>query len=395
MTSTLQRPSRGLPATAPPVGVLRAGLPSALWAATVGLVLVTVPILLGWLADSRGGAGAADALATAAQVWLLAHGAALLTPSGPVDLVPLGLTLLPVTLLHRAGRHAAAQRPVADLPDAARLTAAVALPYAFGVGLLSLVAVTPAVTVSVEQALTGGLLIGTVAAGLGVLRQAGLWSNVRQLCPNLLREAAVGGTAALLVLLGAGALVAAGVTAAHGGRSLDFLAGTEPGLVGGALVVLGTLAVLPVAVVWGACWLVGPGFAVGSGTAVGPFDTHLSAVPSLPLLAGLPASGPPTWLGVLSLAVPLAAGALAGLLVLRRGGGWAHASLAGPVAGLGLWVLASAASGPLGAGRLSDVGPAPWSAGLALAVEVTGGALLAVGGQRLLARRTARASADA
>lgn len=391
MTSTLQRPARSSSRTPTPapVGALRAGLPAALWATTAGLVLVAVPILLGWLADSRGGAGAAEALATVGQVWLLAHGAALATPSGPVDLVPLGLTLLPLALLHRAGRHAVTLRPVSDLPDAARLIGAVALPYAFGVALLALVAVTPAVTVSVVQALTGGLLLGTFGSGLGVLRQAGLGSDVRALCPPWLVVPVVAGAAALLALLAAGALTVAVLTAVNGGRSLNFLTATEPGLVGGVLVVLGALVLLPVAVVWAASWLVGTGFSVGAGTAVGPFDTHLGAVPSLPLLGALPASGPPTWLAVLVLAVPLLAGAVAGLVVLRRGGGWAGAVLTGPVAGLGLGLLSGAAAGPLAGGRLSDVGPTPWLAGLSFGAAVTLGALLTVGVVRLRARRAA------
>ncbi len=367
--------------------MLRAGLPSALWATTAGLVLVAVPVLLGWVADSRGGAGTAETLATAGQLWLLAHGAALSTPAGPVDLVPLGLTLLPIALLHRAGRHAVALHPVADLRDAARLTGAVALPYALGVALLSVVAVTPSVTVSIVQALSGGLLLGTFAAGVGVVRQAGLGGSVRSACPSRLRSPLVAGAAGLLAVLAAGGSTVAVMTGVHAGRSLEFLAGTEPGLVGGLLVVLGALALLPVAVVWAAGWLVGPGFSVGVGTTVGPFDTQLGAVPSLPLLGALPASGPPTWLAVLVLVVPLLAGALAGLIVLRRGGGWTDAALAGPVAGLGLAVLAAACAGPLAGGRLGDVGPMAWSVGLAFAAEVTAGALAVVGAQHLRSRR--------
>ena len=55
---------------------------------------------------------AADAVATALMAWLVGHHAHLAVPGGELALVPLGLTALPVALLHaatlRAGRTAVA-----------------------------------------------------------------------------------------------------------------------------------------------------------------------------------------------------------------------------------------------------------------------------------------------
>jgi hypothetical protein len=159
--------------------------------------------------------------------------------------------------------------------------------------------------------------------------------------------------------------------------------GTEPGAVGGLGLLLLGLSLVPNAVVWAASWWAGPGFAVGAGTSVGPFGVELGAVPALPLLTALPASAPPTWLGVLALAVPVLAGALSGRL-LAGGGSWLRllgdAVLAGLVAGASLGLLAALSGGPLGGERLAVVGPSGWQVGALVAVQVavgvTAGAVL-------------------
>jgi hypothetical protein len=108
---------------------------------------------------------------------------------------------------------------------------------------------------------------------------------------------------------------------------------------------------------------------------VGPFGTTLGAVPALPLLAALPSGPAPTWFGVLGLGVPLAAGAAGGVLLARRlRCTWGRAALEGlylgPCVGALFAVLAWLSSGPLGGGRLTDVGPSWWQVFLALTAEV-------------------------
>ena len=49
----------------------------------------------------------------------------------------------------------------------------------------------------------------------------------------------------------------------------------------------------------------------------------------------------------------------------------------GPCAGAAVALLAAAAGGPVGGGRLTAVGPSPWQVGLAVALEVTLGAAAA------------------
>jgi hypothetical protein len=78
---------------------------------------------------------------------------------------------------------------------------------------------------------------------------------------------------------------------------------------------------------------------------------------------------------VVGLAVPVAAGALGGVVLARRlSCGPGRAALEGlalgPCAGVALALLAWLSGGPLGGGRMVQVGPSPWQVGLAVLAEV-------------------------
>lgn len=373
MTATLDRPAPPRPPASvrrPAPSPLGPGIFAAVWAVGAGLVCFGFPVLLVWATDSRSGSGALSAIRAIGQLWLLAHGASFDVPAGVLGLTPLGLVLLPLALLRRAGRHGARSSGVSTLPDAARLVVSVAFPYAVLTAVVAAVSATEDVRPAPVQALVGGLVVGVVGSAMGVLREA-------RLTPPLPARAArtlAGATAAVAVLVAAGSLLAGFSLAQHFSRASSLAGATDPGVAGGlALLGLG-IACVPNGAVWGAAWLAGPGFAVGAGTAVGPFGTVLGPVPALPLLAGLP-SGPPPGLAVLALLVPIAAGVLAGLLVARRlscssARAAADAALVGPAAGLLMAALSYLSGGPLGEGRLADVGPSPWRVGLAVALEV-------------------------
>jgi len=356
-------------------GLLRSGLPAAGWAAAAGLVAVAVPVLLLWAADSRSGAGAGEALRTVASVWLLAHGATLHLPGGAIGLTPVGLLALPLLLVERAARHAAGEHEVRTLSDGSRLAAGVAGPYALLLvavaGLARGVEVRPAVV----QALVGASLLGVLGAAIGVVRGAGLSGQVWTALPDGLRRAVPPAAAALLALLGAGALLAGASLALHLRQAAEMAMVSSPGVLGGVgLLLLGVLLV-PTGTVWGACYLAGPGFAVGAGTSVGPLGVALGPVPAVPVLAALPTHPLPLAVGLLVLLVPVAAGLLAGHVAQRAGSGLLTGLLAGPLAGGALALLAGVSGGPVGGGRLAVVGPSWWQAGLAATAEVCAGVL--------------------
>jgi hypothetical protein len=377
MTFTLERPPLRAPVrrNQPERSALGPGLVAAVWAMGAGLVTLGIPVLLAWATDSRSGSGAASATRAIGQLWLLAHGASMSVPGGVVGVTPLGLTLLPLALLHRAGRHGARSLEVSSIPQAARLVVAVAFPYAVGCAVVAAASATSQVKPAPVQAMLSGLLVACLGAASGVLREAGLLRAAARLLPRRARGLLLGTVASTAALLAGGSMLAGLSFVRHGARASSLAAASDPGLVGGlALLALGLLCV-PNAALWGSAWLTGPGFAVGVGTSVGPFGTTLGAVPALPIFAALPSGPVPTWLGVVGLAVPLAAGALGGVVLARRlscrAGRAALEGLAlGPCAGLAMGAAAWLSGGPLGGGRLSDVGPSWWQVGLAVTIEV-------------------------
>lgn len=375
MTQTVERArlSRPAPPTRQPAPqVLLPGASAAAWALAAGLVLLGLPVLLAWATDSRSGSGAAAALRTVGQLWLVAHGIGLTLASGPVHLTPLGLTAVPLLLLHRAGRHGVRSVPVSRARDVIRLVLAMATPYALAAAVLASLATTSAVRPSTIEALLLGFVIGVVGSLSGIAREAGLQVPLPDRARELLRATAMG----TAVLLAGGALAAGSSVVLHAGRVTSLASATDPGMLGGLALLLLSLSLVPNAAVWGLCWTAGPGFAVGVGTTVSPWASSLGPVPAFPLLGGLPSGPAPTWLAVAVVAVPVAAGLLGGWAVARSLGAVSvtRAALEGaavaPCIAIVVALLALVSGGPLGDGRLSAVGPSPWRVGLVVLAEV-------------------------
>ena len=395
MTSTLQRLSAcSLPlrSTGPsqPRPTPVAGALAALAVGGVGLAVPTVLVLLVWATEVRTGASVVEALRTAGRIWLLTHGVPLELPSGRLGLLPGGLLALPLWLLWRAGTSVSRSRRAGSVRAAAAVAAAVALPYAAVTTAVAALCAGPAVRPSLGAAALSGLTVALLGAFAGALRPDRLWRAAWLRLGERTRRTLPSVVAVSALLVAGGALLAGTSLAVHGARAAELAAAGSPGPVGGLALLLVGLSLVPNAVVWGAAWLAGPGFAMGVGTVVGPFGHELGPVPALPLLAALPAGGLPAWTGALALLVPLGAGALAGRLLERAARpGSAGEQVTGRAllvdvvavsAACGvLWAgLAWLSGGPVGGARLADVGPSAAAVGAAVAVETALGAAAAV-----------------
>jgi hypothetical protein len=345
-------------------------------------------LVAAWVADAGPGSSGADAVRAAADAWLLAHGGGLRIPAGHVRGIPLGLTLLAAIVLHRAGASLARAVEVTDLRAAARATAALAVPYGLLAAAVAKLAATGTAAASAPAAGAGALLLAGVAGGRGVLRAADLFPAVGRRLPVRLPAVARAALAGVGGLLAAGLAVLMVALVWHGGRFAELVGSLRPGLVGGVVLMLGCLLLLPNAALWSVAYAAGPGFTVGAGTGVSPFGATLGPVPAFPLLAALPGDGTPPPAVRAVLLLPVLAGVLAGWELSRRlpaGGAptrlpaslTGRAALAGTFglvtgvgAGLVTALLAVLAGGALGPGYLAAVGPSAWQVALALAVEV-------------------------
>ena len=356
------------------------------WAAVVSFAPVLVVVLLGWFGTTDVSGGTAVRFAVTG--WLLAHGVPFAAPHGQVGLVPLGITALVVWRLVRAGAHTA--RAVATGPrDVPYVVGALGIGYGLIGGVAGYVASTGAFDSSPLRAfLTAGVLAAASSAP-GALVETGAAGELWRRWPEPVREGLRGGAYAGLVVLAAGAALAGLATVMAYPDAVDLYHGYHAGIGGGAGITLVGLIYAPNLAIWGASYLVGPGFGFGVGTHVTLFDVSLGPLPAVPVLAGLPTGPAPTAVGVL-LAVPVLAGIVAGVAAARRDperewrpllGG---AALTGPVAGVLLGLAAFASSGPLGSGQLAQVGPTWWSVALVTTLVVAAGATLAAGATRLL-----------
>lgn len=329
------------------------------------LVLATVlaVYLSGTAQDAAAALSADGAVRTAARLWGLGFGGAFSPFTGEGGAADrLSLPLLGLTLLHAGLAWGATGR--------ARLSGPlpvlwVGLAAGLGASVLCLLGGGG----PVWGAVPGAALVTGGAAWArwwrDGCRETGQTGRARLLPagPEWLVEGLVlaARTAGLLLL---GALVTAGGMLLSGWERVTALqqALSGGGVAATAALVLLQVGWLPTLLVWALSWLTGAGFRVGDGTLFSPGGVRAGPVPSLPLLGALPEAG----LGAVSVwvaLVPLTLAALCAWSRRRRLRGLglpcavaASAAATGVlVAGTGLafW----AASGAVGPGRLTQVGP--------------------------------------
>ncbi len=349
--------------------VFLASAATAGWAALVSFLPLLVLVALAWLVDGAGNSSVRAALRFAGAGWLLGHGVPVGTRSGPFGLAPLGLTVLIVWRLVRAGAHTA--RAVGGDRRAALAGAlGVAVGYGLLATLVSVLVSTDEMRLSPLRTFLATGLLALVSAVTGAVRETGMGRHIAGQFSPAVRYGLRSGVMAVCALLAAGALVAGAALAWHADDAAETMRGYQAGAAGDAGITLICLIYAPTLAVWAVSYLAGPGFAVGTGTAVGVAGVRLGPVPAVPVLAGLPSHAAPA-LGTLLLAVPLLIGAALGVLAARRqaGTGWRPlllcTVLTGVTAGVLLAVAGMLASGSLGAGRLATLGPSWWQLGLA------------------------------
>ncbi|NUP24932.1 MAG: hypothetical protein HOZ81_54535, partial [Streptomyces sp.] len=300
MASVIDMTARRRPPSSPPThlhgrrpGLGVSFLGGAL-AAGLGLGVFAVLVMVLWVSSPYPDSGPGGALRIAAVLWLLAHGAELVradTLSGvpaPVGVTPLLLFALPMLLVHRAARDAAADGGEGEpLVPGPTVWAGVVLGY-LGVG-----------AAAAAFAARGELrpdwwwtalwvpVVVTVAAGAGVWTACGqppeavervlvaLPRWVRRLVPGVAARARLGvaaraGGAGMAVLVGAGAVLMGASLVWHGAAVRGSFSRLTEGWSGWFAVLLLCAALVPNAAVWAASYALGPGFVLGVGHVVGP-----------------------------------------------------------------------------------------------------------------------------
>jgi hypothetical protein len=363
-----------------PVPLPFAAFRAACTAAGAGLAVMTILVLVGWIAAPHPGVGLIGVLRTAAVLWLIGHHVAVqVKGAGRIGMLPLGLVLMPGAMLWWAGRSLARGQRVSTPRQVVSAALSVAVIYALIAGALAILSQTSLARASISQAVLGGFVVAFVATWFGAARGAASWRRLGALMSARSRSILAGSAGSLAALAAAGFLTTAVALANHQHQFTAMYGQLDAGVIGAGLLLLAQVAYLPNAVMWSIAYMLGPGFAVGTGTVVSPTGSVLGRVPSFPLLTALPAAvhaSDPGWLAATSLAVPYLAGAIGGLLVVRQApqvsvdGAAIRGFCGGAGCGLVLGVLAGYSGGPLGEGRLSAVGPSAWQVTLVGVLEL-------------------------
>lgn len=339
----------------------------ALGGAQAALTSLAIALALGltawYLADAGGHGQTTDALRVGADTWLVGHGSRITLSGLPIGIVPLGLTVMLLLGAYRCGRRAAGR--AAEVHDDGTLAAGVAAfagAYLVVTVIVAVVASQSGASVGLGRAGLGAVGVSVLGGGLGLAvgtERARTWLAP---VPTWAKEVAVGAVSGALALLAAGAVLAAVSLLFSFDEAANVL--SDLGLsTGEALSYTFVMALLaPNVALFGSAYLLGPGFAVGVGTSVSPSAVTLGAVPAVPFLAALPPDGPaPGWLKLLLL-VPVLAAAIGTAKARAYADDVAYdvAALRGAGSGLGAGLLITLAialaGGPMGTGRLADIG---------------------------------------
>lgn len=371
---------------------------AALGALAVGLGVCIVPALAAQLSASTSSLSVLGAVLLGIDAFVLGHGGSLVITGGAVpgavSIPPLGLMLVLLVVtsspMRRMGRAldlvtAEGVLRTRAVRDAGAALAAFVLVYGAGGFLVASVGrsdLVEPVAPSAALACAVVAVLGGVIGLLGGMRASGARLGARVRALDLLPTpydaiARATGIAVLTLLVGA-LLVTLVMVGLGAGRIGALWSELDPGLVGGIVLALVQLALLPLFVVWTLAVLVGGTFTVGTGTAVSLSGSQTGLMPALPLLGAMPAPGAAPGAVWALLAVPVLAVGLGAVRLARDVSGRDVRTrvLSWCVYAAGLVVvvllLLGLSIGGIGTGRLAVLGPDVLSALPVLAGIVVG-----------------------
>jgi len=380
----------------------------ALIVTAIGIGLSIAPLTLTWLLEGDGSTSWLVALQVAVFAFLLATGVPVEVTEGKllgiefpdfaINVMPLGLTLLMALMVIRVGYRLSATSSLWP----AWIGGAISF-GAIGLGASALVN-NDAVYVGEWEPLVipavffGGLLVLSSTLGSryemfvganGVEAKERIWiraqfaniyAKLHWSLRSVLSPAARVGLGVVVTMALVSALMLALALGFGWIEVVRLYEGLRVSVLGGVMVTLGQLAILPNLIVYAMAWLAGPGFVIGLGSTVSPFASQLGPMPAFPVFAALPTGGFDR--GILFALVPVLAAFIGTLLVRKHVDQirWEYATrftasiaLAGVsalIASSSAMLLAAMASGSLGPGRFELVGVNVLQFGLVVFLEV-------------------------
>ncbi len=360
----------------------------------LGILVPFVVGLLGWASLTGVHATPVTVWQLAVQTWALGHGvplhvtlgdsSAVLTDSlstFDLSLAPFAFAIVTLFLGRRAGRR---------LGGSDESVAIAGFATAFVAGLTALV-LASAHTSTVQLDVVSGTVRILIPFVVGLVIGWKPWSDPRvstriaydipvEWRDNIVTALRIA-AATLVGLIGvaSGALVIGLILGFS--TEVSLYESLHTGILGGLVITVAHLALVPVAIVWMVAWIAGPGFALGAGAVVSPFAATVGAVPAIPILGAIPEStsvGP--WVTALPAVIALIVSARfatqrQGRDPVTVGRAAMTALVSATVVAAAVCVIGSYASGAAGPGRFDHLGINPLLVGGVLSAGVLVGAL--------------------
>jgi len=373
----------------------------ALFVVGLGIFLPFLIGVLGWASLTGVNSTPVAVWQLAVQAWALGHGIPLHVALGDssavlasdmatfeLTLAPFAFALLTALLARRAGRR------LAGSDDA---TLVVGLLVAF-TGALVVLALLSGQTSMVQLDVASGTARVLAPFVVGLFVGWRPWDNDRSsraLIPEIPNEwrdiidtalRIVGATLAGLVAIASFALLV--LLFLGFSTEIALYESLHTGILGGLVITVAQLALIPVALTWTISWIAGPGFILGTGAIVSPIATTVGAVPAIPLLGAIPETNTiGEWVTALPAIIAFVAAARFAVDLRSRGNIFnprdiadlvrvaATAALAAVTIALTTVLVGSYATGSAGPGRFAQVGIDPIAVGLVLGGGVLAGSL--------------------
>lgn len=383
--------------------------------AAISLGALLLPLTIIWIFENDPTIDWLVAFRASADIWMMAHGTRLIVdstillgteiPKFVLSVIPLGLSAFVAWISFRLGRRLTT---AAELWPAWLAAAIVYGAISFGLATAAYdEAVYPVTwqgtffppTFFLFFIITGSLFGKRMAYGeasglaesLERVAIRDWWQRRYENMPWAIRAVSIpalrAGTAVVAILIFVSSIFISILTAVNWIQVIRLFEGLQVSFLGGLMITLGQIAVLPNLVIYGASWFTGVGFQIGAGSLISPLGTIVGPLPALPITAALPIGH--SDYGLVAVLVPLL-GAFAATLMIRRhaeeirfefASVWSAAITLGfaiaTVASVEMVLLSVIASGGIGPARLQTVGVSPLIAGAVLFVEVAVVSILA------------------
>ena len=259
---------------------------AALWAISFGVVISALPILLVWTLGASGAGSLGAAVRASFLAWPVSHGVPIAITSVRIDLLPLLTILFPIFILRRAAIRIFRIVPF-SWPNFSAIAVPIVLLNSLIGFLLAWLISDDVFAISPFQAVLIMPIITFAATCFAAIKVYG-WPKYE--LPSSIKFGVRVGilNTAILLIFGLGLAVV--MLSLNLASALEVAASISDTTSENLLTWLLTFGYLPIAMIWGYAWLLGPGVATGVDSAASFAVIDQTALPALPWLAALPST---------------------------------------------------------------------------------------------------------